>query len=471
MPDTETLFKNATVFDGEVLLPESTLHIRNNRISAVYRKSGPLPDIEAIDCTGMMILPGCIDIHTHYDFPQSDETVRLMLSQGITTIITGNCGISAGTDNGSGLQGIIDPDGNRKREWDSTTGYMAWLENHTDQLGVNYAGLVGHHTLLLESQKTGINPLRILERALENGSLGLSFGLEYGLDRNILSPQDIQPYADCLAAHKKILAVHVRDQGPGLYAAVEMFTDLFDLTKNRDLRIQISHLKHKFMLDANGHKTLTETLKLIRRYFDEGWHIGTDVYPYTAGMTVLIPGRQRECRNGWDDVYPFGSTSSIGSSARDKRLTPDAYVQELLRGHPGLLAVYRHTMREEDVREILDQPFCIIGSDALPRHPRAAGTFPKIIRRALDSPEPTPWLAKCTSRPAMTLSLPGRGFLRPGYHADFVIMDPATIRDTATFENPMRLSTGVGRTYINGHLAYDSITGVRGKYGTVIRTI
>lgn len=422
------LIKNVTVFDGK----------KFTGIKDFFIGEKDLP-VKSIDGTGQIISPGFIDVHTHDDLNIVYKDGKNHLSQGVTTIIGGNCGISAGVDNGEPLQGII----SLGQEDSPKTGfkdYLTWLKEK--KLPVAYIPFIGYHSLIIEANLKKKDPKKILEEGLDAGAYGLSVGFEYGYGRELKTHLDLQELTEIVGHRKKIISFHLKDQGKYLLSSVQMLTDLMKLTKNADIKIQISHLKHKYYQDESGNETLKKTLDLIEEYQSKGFSIFIDAYPYSASSTILKEEMVSQCAGGWDDVIPQGFKKSLGSLAKEKNIDPKIIYEEIKRANPKSLAIYKNIMREEDVWQILSKSYCFVGSDGLPGHPRGFGSFTKYIRHAVDNNlnlEET--LSRITQTPANYFGIDNSN--------NFVLFDQKKIKDKADFYNSEAYSEGITAVFVN----------------------
>jgi N-acyl-D-amino-acid deacylase len=464
----EYLIKNTDLFDGYQIIPDTDVLVSNNLVTKI-EKDIKLTDEVVIDGTGLILSPGFVDIHTHTDVSLVFDDNSNLLSQGVTTVVGGNCGISGGFNNDPVVDGVINFGHWDIPKWQSLHEYWDWIQSQP--LPVNYASLIGYHTLIEESQKTGKSATSLLQDYLSQGYFGLSTGMVYGWGKKIQETKDILELAQVLSSNKSLLTSHVKNQSSGLFDAVKLLTDLWDNPNTSNLHIQISHLKHMFADDPKGHETLKKVFDLVEDSLAKNHSMAVDVYPYTAGSTSLdLPGRQKQCLNGWFDVFPFGYSDSIGTISQKTGKSEDEVVQEILRKNSSLLAVYQNTCREEDVWEIVAKSYAVIASDGLPTHPRNWGTFPKVIKYAQDNNlDLVQYLSKMTSIPSKIFGLTGHGEIKVGLSANLVLFDPKTIQDNATYEIPNLPSAGIQKVWVDGNLAFDESRKVLGKFGKVVK--
>jgi N-acyl-D-amino-acid deacylase len=221
------------------------------------------------------------------------------------------------------------------------------------------------------------------------------------------------------------------------------------------LPVVFSH--HKCAGPANWGRSL-ETLGLLES-MARSQEVGLDVYPYTAGSTVL----RTDLVDGVIDVlvtgsqpYPEMAGRYLAEIAQEWDLTQQQACERLM---PGGACYFQ--MSQEDVDRVVTHPLAMIGSDGLPHdtrpHPRLWGAFPKVLARYwrdLGRLSLEQAVHKMTGLTARRLRLPDRGILQAGAYADVVVFDPKRVRDRATFESPMQCSEGIEQVWVNGRLSY-----------------
>ncbi len=436
------------------------------------------PNTKVIDVTALIVAPGFIDLHTHSDRGITEPAKRLnrnYLGQGVTTVVTGNCGL-----------GVVD-----------AGKYLATIDAHG-------AGTNVIHLIPLGAVRSGImgsadrapGPLeltrmkQVVERGMEAGAWGVSSGLIYVPGRYASTPELIE-LAKVAAGRGGIYASHIRSEGAGLAQSID---EAIAIGKGAGISVHVSHLK------ASGRAywgTIGQALSRIAQARSAGLAVTADQYPYIASSTGLgdmvvpdwarqgtaadfariagEPERGRKLRAGIEqrlDDHDGGASLRIArysrrgdwagldlaTIAKREGTTALEIVLEIER-HGGASAI-NFGMNEDDVREVMRHDFVATASDGTTHvagpgeqiHPRAYGTFPRKIRYALDDKIITleQAIRSCTGLPALILGLPDRGILRPGAIADVVVFDPRTFRDAATFEQPTRLAAGLKYLFVNG---------------------
>jgi N-acyl-D-amino-acid deacylase len=471
MPICDTILRNVRVLDGSGSEPfPADVAIESGRISAV----GQLADYSAgqvMEGEGRVLAPGFIDVHTHDD-TSVIRTPQMLpkLSQGVTTVIVGNCGISAAPVRLAGdppdpMNLLGDAEAFR---YPTFADYVAAVD--AAKPSVNVAALVGHTALrnnhmdrldrAATSAEIAAMRAQLLE-SLQNGALGLSSGLAY-LSAYSAPPEEILSLAEPLANAGAVYVSHMRTEAEKILDAM---SEVFQVGRKRRVPVIISHLKCAGVANWGRSGEVLDALDAARAE----QHVQCDCYPYTASSSTLDL-RQVDERVPilitWSTPHPEMAGQYLQQIAGTwGRSLVDAARQLQPAG-----AIY-YNMSEEDVRRILQHPASMIGSDGLPHdpmpHPRLWGTFPRVLGHYCREEGLFPLaqaVHKMTGLPAQRFGLSGRGNISVGSHADLVLFDPATIRDTATFSDPIRAAEGIAGVWVNGVLAYQDgqSTGRRG---------
>jgi N-acyl-D-amino-acid deacylase len=506
----------------------SDVGVRAGRIASV----DDLRDAEArerVDATNAYVTPGFIDVHTHSDLAPllGDDHLELRLAslrQGVTTEICGNCGFSvfpADSERDEDvlryLQSVLGPDA---RSFGDLPEYSRAVTS--SGLVTNLGTLVGHGTLRagvigFANRAADRDELRrlaaTLSAACEHGALGFSSGLIY-TPGSFAPVEELVELAKVAAGHGRPYVTHMRDEMDNVDAAIE---EALRIGAESGAAVQISH--HKTAGKRNwGHTTAT--LERIERARADGIDVAVDVYPYTAGSTVLhallppwaneggvpellerlsspeeldrirrdfergLPGWQKLVEpDGWGDVVVAGARRNAGFEGRTiEELAaaegddPVGFVARLLIDEQAQATVIIHAMAEEDVARVIASGLSMIGSDGIPlpgkQHPRWAGTFVRIIAKyvradGLLTLEEA--VRKMSGMAAQRFGLDGKGVIAEGMDADLVVFDLGSVVDGATYTEPLTPPAGVSHVLVNGELAIrDGVaTGVRaGKFVT-----
>jgi N-acyl-D-amino-acid deacylase len=478
----DTIIRNATIVDGTGAARfTGDVAVTGDRIVSVGDCSATAADTE-IDGTGKVLAPGFIDAHTHDDRALlcGAECMHCKLSQGVTTVVAGNCGVSLSPlTRDRRPPAPLDLLGD-ETWWrhDSFGAYAAALDR--DRPVVNAIAFIGHTTLRVREMGDGeltraatdaeAERMRAtLDAALAEGAWGLSTGLWY--PPAIAAPIDeVIAVSQALAARGGLYATHMRDEGDGVIDSIE---ETLRIGRASDVKVIISHFKCTG--PANWGRS-TETLARVDAAA-ASQKVALDVYPYPASSTVLMPERLRdEVRVvvTWSVPHPEMQGRDLADVAAEWGMTRAAAAAKLLPAG----AVY-FQMNEDDVRRIIAHPRSMIGSDGLPHdsfpHPRLWGTFPRVLghyARDLGLLTLEDAVRKMTGLTAEVFGIPDRGLIRPGHHADLVLFDATTVIDSATFEDPIRPSQGIERVWVNGVESYrwgDEIGTTRERAGRLIR--
>ncbi len=473
LPDL--IVRNALIYDGSGSEPATAdLAVTGERITAIASLP-PGRAGEEIDATGLALAPGFIDTHTHDDLAVIETAMSPKTSQGVTTVITGNCGVSL-----SPLDARRDPPppftlfgGKETFRYPAFADYVAALEKAGT--AVNAACLVGHSTLRIAAMDNLDRPAsaseteamkQSLAQAMREGAIGLSSGLEYPPAEHSL-PSEVEQLAAVAGAHGGVYTTHMRNEYDGILDAM---TEAFDASRKGKVRLVISH--HKCTGTHNFGRT-RQTLAFFDKAL-ETIDAGLDVYPYDASSTVLKPewvAMSRRTLISMSRPHPEMTGRDLADVAREWGVSLDDAIARL---QPAG-AVY-FDMDEDDVRRILKYPHTMIGSDGIQGqshpHPRLWGTFARVIGHYARDVGLFPLheaIRRMTGLPAERFRLKGRGRLAVGHFADLVLFDPATIIDTATFEAPQQPAAGIHTVWVNGEKVWHEGRSTSHRPGHVLK--
>lgn len=494
------LFTNATIVDGSGADPFcADVLVVGDRIADIA-PGIPIADAERIDCSGLTLVPGFIDSHTHSDL-QVIEGRTDKLRQGVTTEVIGNCGFSAYPPAHpaevlrSFANGIFC--GDDTWGWNSTEEYLRAVE---ESRTANVVSLVGHGSLRIAVAGSRQGPLSeaqlrsmesLLEEAFAAGAAGFSTGLMY-------APGSSAPIGElrrlCTATAQagKIYTSHIRSYFSELVDAVD---EQLDLARRSGGRLQISHLQ---AVGAANWPLQQVAIDHIEQARAEGIDVEFDCYPYIAGSTVLtqvlpqsaldggVPALLRRLRDmaarqaireeliriipwRWSDIYISSLATAANQSAIGKNLqelaeirgtSPADVTLDLLLEEDGDVNMLCFNQSMENLQATLTHPCSTIISDGFyvkgRPHPRLHGTFPLLLgsftreRGWLTLPQA---VHKITGKPGERYSLRQRGLLAPGYFADMVGFRAEVIDSPATYERPTQAPLGIEFVYRNGHRA------------------
>ncbi|MBO9634581.1 MAG: D-aminoacylase [Chitinophagaceae bacterium] len=491
----DLLIKNGKIIDGTGnSWFYGDIAVKDGKIIAV----GKLPDLQAkqiIDAKHQVVAPGFIDVHGHIeggimDRPSADNYIF----DGVTTVVTGNCGSSAS----------------------NLAKFFQQIESmHTS---INVASLVGHNTVREQVMKrdnrlaTADEQLamdNLVEKAMKEGAVGLSTGLIY-IPGTFANTAEVVSLAKAAAKYNGLYASHIRNEENGV---VDAINEAIQVGKEANIPVQISHFK------VSGRASWGKsniTLGIVKAARNEGWDVTIDQYPYTASSTNLgvrlpdwalaggqdslvarlrTPAIRAEIKKGMLEQlakykyknysYAVVASFSADSSYNGKSITEinkrlgrkskaaweaETIMDMMEKG--GAQMVY-HGMSEDDVKYIMQYPFSMVGADAgvptpgkgMP-HPRGYGTNARILGRYVRELQVIPLeeaIRRMTSLAAQKFQLQNRGLLKPGMAADIVIFDPGTVNDKATFEQPHQYAVGFSYVIVNGAITMQEgqHTGVR----------
>ncbi|MEM9684373.1 MAG: D-aminoacylase [Pseudomonadota bacterium] len=456
---------------------------------------GPNLDVDAqqvIDAGGRMLAPGFIDVHTHVESSDRRDGLERMpradnyILDGVTTIVTGNCG-------------------------GSETDLIAY-RNRLEGLGINIATLIGHNSVRREvmgsddrapTDEEMAAMEALVDKAMQDGAVGLSTGLLY-VPGTYAETEEVVRLAKVASRYGGVYASHIREQGAKLHQSI---TEAVQVGREARMRVQISHLKIK---GRTRWGQIDDAIDLIDGFREDGVDVVVDAYPYERASTNLgvnlprwavaggpaaiatrindqetreriVEGMKAMLVDGGYPDYSFatvaqytpnpefnGMTISEVNASLGREPTIDNEINTILEmmldggraGYSQGASMVYHYMSVDDVDTILRYPNSAVASDGsimefgrgMP-HPRSYGTnarvFADFVRdRGILTVEEA--VRRMTSLPARTFGFNGRGLVRPGMIADLVLFNPERVQDLATFEDPHQYSRGFDYVIVNG---------------------
>jgi N-acyl-D-amino-acid deacylase len=448
---------------GRVIDPASetdailNVGVRRGKISSVTAQS--LTGQRIVDAKGLIVTPGFIDVHTHVD--GLSYSGRCMAEMGVTTAIGGNCGFSF----------IPEARGDRYR-------LGAFLER-IDRSGfpVNHAFLAGTQVFRRmagldkrdEADSGAISGMtESCQRALEQGAIGVSFGIEY---QPGTTSEELAALFKVAADRHRPVTVHPRYTGRGLPllqpSAVKGYEEIVNAAGEAGASLQISHLNGQIAWESDPHDELAlSALELIESARSSGLDITGDFYPYAAWCTPAGAASLDYFLKGdlalWlikkryfleIDMLEVGNGPYKG-----ERLSPE--LLEKIRKEDPYTFVIGHAMREDLVEMISERPYVMVASDGvfdiesgMPSHPRGRGTFIRVLKQLVNEKQILPLmtaLKKMTVQPADRFGLEGKGRLAVGADADIAVFDLEKLDDRATYLHPDVSPSGVDTVLVNG---------------------
>ncbi|MFO1363995.1 MAG: D-aminoacylase [Burkholderiales bacterium] len=460
----DLVVRGGTVIDG-TRAPRFTadVAVRGDRIASVGRLDGTRGATE-IDAAGKIVAPGFIDAHTHDDrLMLSAPDMAPKVSQGVTTVVAGNCGISLAPMPGGPRRPVtppldlLDDEGGWFR-FGTFADYVGALRDAS--AATNAALLVGHSTLRVATLDDLERPARPAEidamraavrEALAAGAVGVSTGLYYEPAAAATTGEVIEVCRP-LAEFGGLYCTHLRDESERVLDSLE---ESFRIGREVGAPVVISH--HKVAGLAN-HGRSRETLPLIAERM-RSQPVGLDCYPYCASSTILTADRAAAASKTlvtWSKAHPECSGMDLADVAA-RMGVPEAEAAARL-APAG--AIY-FSMDEADVQRILAFEPTMVGSDGLPHdaapHPRLWASFPRVLghySRDLGLFPLETAVHKMTGLTARTFGLKDRGAVKEGAYADLAIFDPATVGEAATFARPIAPSHGIDTVIVNGAIVW-----------------
>jgi len=459
----DLIIRNATVIDG-TLAPrfKADIGVSAGKISSI----GKIKDKgkTEIDASGKIAAPGFIDAHTHDDrLMLSSPDMAPKVSQGVTTVVAGNCGISlAPAPNGMKAPvavplDLLDDAGT----WFSYKTFRDYVNAlKAKPAATNCALLVGHSMLRVQTMDDVNRPAtkaemakmqEMVDEAMAAGAIGVSTGLYYEPARAAPCEEVIE-ICRPLSKRNGIYCTHMRDEGEHILDSLE---ESFRVGRELDIPVVISH--HKVAGKAN-HGRSAETLPFIEKAM-RSQKIGLDCYPYHASSTILSASRVANASKvlvTWSKPHPEAAGMDLGEIALKMGISIPETVEKLLPAG----AIY-FSMDEKDVQRILSFASTMIGSDGLPHdaapHPRLWGSFPRVLghySRGLNLFPLETAVHKMTGLTAKTFGLAGRGVLKDGYAADIVLFREKEVDEAATFAKPIQPARGIETVVVNGEVVW-----------------
>ena len=430
------------------------LGVAGARIAAIGDLASS-PAARRVDASGKIVAPGFIDVHGHDDLMFVEKPgLEWKTSQGITTVVVGNCGVSGAPaplpGNTAAALALL----GETPLFADMAAYFEALESQRPM--INVAALVGHANLRLAAMRDpAAQPTqaeqrameRMLEAALDAGAVGFSTGLAYEPGGSA-RPPELAGLARVAAARGALHTSHIRNEGDAVEAAVD---EVLAVGRETGCATVLSH--HKCMMPRNWGKSAV-TLASIDRARAGGVRVALDIYPYPGSSTILIPERAEliDIRITWSTPHPECAGRNLEDIAREWGCGKTEAARRLCPAG----AIY-FAMDENEVRRIFQHECCMVGSDGLPNdahpHPRLWGSFTRVLGRyvreaQLMSLEAA--VARMTALPASVFGLQGRGRLEEGAWADVAVFDADTVQDRATWESPTLPSVGVELVLVNG---------------------
>jgi len=496
----------ALAFKADVLIDGDTILAVDQNISA--------DGCKVMDCTDRAVTPGFIDMHSHSDLklfvdPQIPQKIR----QGVTTEVLGQDGISVApvlserrAARRAALAGLLG-DPAIEWEWNSIGEYLSALDGNC---ATNVLTLIPHGAIrdtvigsddrpATESEMKEM--VKLVEKSLADGAAGISTGLIYppccyGTKEELI--ELCRPVAEA----GRFFVVHMRSESDFIERGLE---EVMDISRASGVHLHVSHVK---IADRTNWSKLHDIVEMMQRFVDAGGKLSCDQYPYLAGSTLLsavLPPwvhsggvdkalerlssrtlrekmREEMLETGpcqWDNFYKFSGPEGIfitdakleehlgcigrhlSEIAGEKYTDPIDFVFDFLQNERMAGSMVAFSQCEEVVQRFLQLPFTSICTDGLlgaKPHPRVYGAFPRVLGRYARELETISFeeaVHRMTGLAASLLGLSDRGLVGAGMKADLVVLDPISVIDRATYDNPAQFPIGIDAVFVNGQSAFE----------------
>ncbi len=483
----DILIRNGKILDGTGnSWVYGDIAVQNGKIIAVG-KLAKWTAAKTLDASGLIVAPGFIDVHTHIEGDERrTPTAENFIYDGVTTVVTGNCGSSQV----------------------NIAKYFLMLDSM--KTSINVASLIGHNDVrraVIGSANRDPNEEEmkkmeaIVDQAMKDGAVGLSTGLIY-IPGTYSKTEEVVRLAKVASAYHGVYASHMRDEGDSVIQAIE---EALHIGREAKMPVEISHFKLSGQQNWGRSK---ETVPMIMKARAEGLDVTIDQYPYTASSTSLStllpdwvladgqdsikarlarPETRKQVVNymlkrlqkrrlkhfSYPVVASFRADSTLnGKSIEEVNLIKgkkhkakeeaETIVEMMEQGGAGMVF---HGMSDADVKAIMQYPFNMFASDASIRvygsgnpHPRGYGTNARVLSKYVRDEKVLSLeeaVRRMTSLPAQKFQLHDRGLLREGYAADIVVFDESKVQDLSTYDKPHQYSTGFTYVLVNGKLTVD----------------
>lgn len=524
----DLILRNADIVDGTGSpAKRGSVAVVDGKIAAIdfgaALETAQAPKV--IDASGLTLAPGFIDLHSHADFSiQGAPAAETQLTQGVTTLLTGNCGASPFPVRDVAAMEAANAqfEASYAGTWSSAGGFAAVTQR--SRPGVNILTQVGLSSLrdyvvgAEDRPATSTELTRMqdeIRKAAAEGARGFSTGLIYA-PGSYASEAEVTALVSVAVEAGLLYSTHMRNESFELLAAVR---EALDAAESVGARLEISHLK---AMGPANHGLPRRALAMIDEARERGVDVTADVYPYTASSTKLssrLPGyaldggvaallerladsaertqiaRDIAARFGRDidpdgvriaslgpapgADYSWATGRSLAEIGEAQGCSPEEAVLRVLEAHEGVVAIVNHAMAEADVEEVLTHPFVAVASDGWTMtstgtgvpHPRSFGTFTRVLGRYVRERSVLPLeeaVRKMTSLPASRVGLSDRGTLERGKVADLVLFNADTVSDRATYDNPWNLSTGIEYLFLAGNEAVSGGHVASDRHGRVL---
>lgn len=497
----DVIIRNGKVLDGSGnSWYYADIAVKDGKIALIQKHINE-EAAKVIDAKGLIVAPGFIDVHTHIEDDEiKNPTANNFIYDGVTTVITGNCGLSK-------------PDIGK---------YLNFIDSV--KLSINVAALVGHNdvrkavmgTAMRDPSEEELQKMEtIVEEAMKGGAVGLSTGLIY-IPGTYSKTNEVVRLAAVAAKYNGVYTSHMRNEGDEIASAIN---EALYIGKVNNMPVEISHFKCS---GQNNWGRSKETVAMIEQARKDGLDVTIDQYPYTASSTslsTLLP--DDVLADGQDSIvarlnraeikkyvidymianlkkrklkhfsYPVVASYKFDSTLNGKSIEQvnlikgrkhtakseaETVIEMMINGGAGMVF---HGMSEKDVQYIMKYPFNMFASDASIRvfgtgmpHPRGYGTNARVLGKYVREDKVISLeeaVRRMTSLPAQKFQLKDRGLLKEGMAADIVLFDEATVADKSTYEQPHQYATGFKYVLVNGVVTVDNSVHTGARNGIALR--
>ncbi|MBU6415423.1 D-aminoacylase [Patescibacteria group bacterium] len=519
----DILIKNGTVIDGSGEPPKKADVAIKDGLIAGIGDFGEQPATIVIQAAGQFVTPGFIDITSHsdvtwslFDYPGQES----MLTQGVTTIIGGNCGTSlaplASKEALDAMKKYTDVS-RINTNWQRMEEFFTELEKHS--LGINFGTLLGHGTIRRGIIGSAIRALTqeeiekmklMIDEGMEAGAFGFSTGLSFSHE-SVASSEELISFLKTLNPYHGLYKVHLRSESKDVFSGVN---ELIRIGRELDIKVHISHLK---LLGRKSWDFVENTEAMLTLAEKNGVKLSFDLFPYVRTGSLLyqlLPAWARE--GGFepmikriqdpalktkiiDDLkkltlhydaiviasaeYPYHAGKTIKEISEIGNESPEETILSLLVANHGRVSIFNKTIFSKNLELLIKNPISIIASDGSGYdttaaktgnlvHPRSFGTFPHFLHHFVAKKKLVSWenaIQKITSIPANAIGIKNRGLLKQGYAADVTVFNPETIRSRATYANPYLYSEGISAVIVNGVVAIENVALSGKRAGKILK--
>ena len=513
----KTIISDVKIYDGSGTLPfYGNVALLDGRIAAVGADIND-ENAQVINAGGASMCPGFIDAHSHGDLAIGDPAAALAkLSQGVTTEIAGQCGLSMfpiAEQRVTEAKNLFSIGADHFPDALGTFCGFSKFKEYADSipLPLNISVFVGHSALRLAVMgEEGRRPTtaeleemqRLLAEAMRLGAPGLSTGLIYPPGA-FAQKEELEALCEVVAKYNGIYTTHMRNESKHVVEAVK---ESIEIARETGAALNISHIKVMGMKNWGLSARILEIIEEARR---GGVSVTMDLYPYKATSTMLnvcvppkffkdgrkallqcladksfraelkaaISDPEQEYDNnyiscgGFENILvakarksPEAEGKRIAAYAAEKGINPfDLYFDLLMENELEGAAVY-FCIGEEDIFNFIRDPLCVVGTDGIclgnggAGHPRAFGTFPHAIEWFVKEKHifsMQEMISKMTGKTAEMYRLAGKGFIKPGMDADFILFDEEELHAAADFAHANALTDGIRSVWIAGEKVYE----------------